>query len=62
VLEFADSVTVTIISAVAFSIFAFLIICSQNHIIARRQLLLFGRGVANVRRHILEKIGAEATV
>lgn len=61
-LEFAKLVVLTIllISTVAFSIFAFLIIFSWEYIIAGKWLVLFGRGVANARNHTLEKIGAEA--
>lgn len=56
-LEFAKLVILTIllISTVAFSIFAFLIIFSWEYIIAGKWLLLFGRGVANARNYTLEK-------
>lgn len=54
--------TILLISPVAFSTFAFIIICCWDYIISGQWLLLFERGVANVRNHTLEKTGAEAVV
>lgn len=51
---------ILLISSVAFSVFAFIIIFSWDYITPGQWLLLFKRGAANVRNHTLEKIGAEA--
>lgn len=49
-------------STVNFRLFAFKIVFSEDYIIPGQWLLFFERGVANVRNHTLEKIGAEAVV
>lgn len=54
--------TILLISSVSFSVFAFIIIFSWDYIIPGQWLLWFERGVANVRNHTLEKIGAEAVL
>lgn len=61
-LRILNILTILLISSVAFSIFAFIIISSWDYIIPGQWLHLFQREVVNVRNHTLEKIGVETVV